>query len=344
MNENDPDYQALLVVSFGGPEGPDDVMPFLRNVLRGKNVPQERMLEVAEHYYQFDGVSPINRQNRELIAALEDEFRCHNLRLPIYFGNRNWHPMIEDALRNMREDGVRQALAFFTSAFSCYSGCRQYREDIYQAQQRIGGDAPQIHKLRMFFNHPLFIEAAADRVRDALSELESVEDGDLVLLFSAHSIPQGMAENCVYEMQLLECCRLVAKDVGITNWQLVFQSRSGPPHQPWLEPDVCDYLGNVGQRGVGNVIIMPIGFISDHIEILFDLDVEARETCDRLGIKLARAHSVGTHPRFISMIRELVEERIQDKPRAVVGDLPASPDVCPPDCCQSGRPGSISPV
>ena len=338
------EYQALLIVSFGGPEGPEEVMPFLENVLRGRNVPRERMLEVAEHYQHFGGVSPINQQNRLLISALEKELQSHGLDLPVYFGNRNWHPLLEDTLREMQADGVRSALAFFTSTFSCYSGCRQYRENIFDAQQRIGDGAPQIHKLRMCFNHPRFIEAAADRVRQAVSQLPEGNSDGLQVLFTAHSIPQAMADQCNYQKQLSESCRLVAEASAIPNWQLVFQSRSGPPSQPWLEPDVCDYLETVKERGMERVVIMPIGFVSDHMEVMFDLDTEAKEKCDELGIHMVRAGSVGVHPRFVSMIRELIVERMEGTSAAAIGDLPASHDVCPPNCCMSGRPGAVSPV
>lgn len=328
-------YDALLLVSFGGPEGPDDVMPYLENVLRGKNVPRERMLEVAEHYQQFGGVSPINEQNRQLKAAIEADFAAHGLQLPVYWGNRNWHPMLADTLQQMARDGVRRALGFFTSAFSSYSGCRQYREDIARGQQQVREGAPEVDKLRVFFNHPGFIETMAELTAEAMSSIEPSRRERAKVLFTAHSIPNSMAENCRYEAQLAEASQLVAERVGIEEWQLVYQSRSGPPTQPWLEPDICDVIQQLSDTGgVEDVVVVPIGFVSDHIEVLFDLDTEARQLCDELGIHMVRVPTVGVHPRFVSMVRELVVERIeQHVERPALGSLGPSHDVCPVDCC-----------
>jgi protoporphyrin/coproporphyrin ferrochelatase len=328
-------YDALLVVSFGGPEGPDEVMPFLENVLRGKPVPRERMLEVAEHYQHFGGVSPLNEQNRRLIAALHCELEQHGHQLRIYWGNRNWHPMLTDTLQQMADDGIKRALAFFTSAYSSYSGCRQYREDIARAQEIVGHDAPQIDKLRMYFNHPGFVEPMIDAVRGRLNEISAERRATAPVLFTAHSIPLAMAENCRYVTQLQETCRLIAEAVGHTKWELVYQSRSGSPHQPWLELDVCDRIEQLSNyEQITDLVILPVGFISDHLEVLFDIDVEARELCDKLGITMHRAATVGTHPRFIEMIRLLIEERLTDSPeRLALGSLGSSHDVCPPDCC-----------
>lgn len=337
-------YQALLVLSFGGPEGPEDVLPFLKNVLRGKNVPESRMLEVAEHYNSFGGVSPINEQNRDLIAALEADFRANGIDLPIYFGNRNWHPMLDDTMRQMKEDGVQNAIAFFTSAYSCYSGCRQYRENIFAAQKEVGDGSPQIDKIRMCYNHPLFVAAICDRVTDALSDIPEEKRAETKLLFTAHSIPMAMASHCEYESQLMETSRLVAEELGYQDWKLVYQSRSGPPTQPWLEPDVCDYLEVVKSEGVENVAIIPVGFLSDHMEVLFDLDVEAQEDCEKLGINMVRAKTVGTHPKFVTMVRELILERALSGERVAIGNHPACHDVCPEGCCASGRPNAVSPV
>ena len=333
-------YAALLVVSFGGPEGPDEVIPFLENVLRGKNVPRQRMLDVAEHYQQFGGVSPINGQNRDLTTALRNELARHQIELPIYWGNRNWHPLLADTLRQMKADGIQRSLAFFTSAYSSYSGCRQYREDIERAQQEVGAGAPQVEKLRVFFNHPGFILPMADRVRSALEGVPGDRHRSTQIVFTAHSLPISMAAACQYAAQLEEACRLVMAQIENTfSGQLVFQSRSGPPTQPWLEPDVCDYLRGLREAGqVTDVILVPIGFISDHIEILFDLDTEARELCDELGLGMARAPTVGTDPRFVSMIRELILERTEGTSRAFLGELGASHDICPADCCPAGRP------
>jgi ferrochelatase len=330
------EYQALLLVAFGGPEAPEDVLPFLENVLRGRNVPRGRMLAVAEHYQRFGGVSPINAQNRALIAAIEAEFRTAGVALPVYFGNRNWHPFLADTLEKMRKDGVRWALGFFTSAYSSYSSCRQYLENIEQAQSQVGADAPRIDKLRAFFNHPGFIEAWTDRVREPFAALSANERDNARLVFIAHSIPISMAANCRYQDQLLEAGRLVAERLGIQDehWQLAYQSRSGPPSQPWLEPDINDCLKSLHSAGVRLVIVAPIGFISDHIEVLYDLDTEARLTAEQLGIRMIRVPTLGTHPRFVRMIRELVVERMAAaKERPAMGRYPASHDVCPESCC-----------
>ena len=332
-------YDALLVVSFGGPEQPADVMPFLENVLRGKNVPHERMLEVADHYYHFEGKSPINDQNRKLIAALEAELAANGPKLPIYWGNRNWNPMLVDTLRQMKVDGVRRALAFVTSAYSSYSSCRQYREDIARAQETIGEGVPIVDKIRVFHNHPGFVEAVVDRVQQALAQLPEDRRRSAQLVYTAHSIPMGMAQSCGYEEQLKETGRLVAEALGRDRWRLVYQSRSGPASQPWLEPDILDCLREIkSQGGSADVVVAPIGFVSDHMEILFDLDTEAQELCQELGLTMVRAGTVGTHPRFIRMIRELIGERIDENaPKLALGVLGTRPNVCPVDCCPMPR-------
>lgn len=328
-------YDAILVVSFGGPEGPDDVMPFLENVLRGRNVPRERMLEVAEHYQHFGGVSPINLQNRELIRSLRLELDAHDIDLPIYWGNRNWHPLLPDTIARMKADGVRRAIAYFTSAFSSYSGCRQYRENIIAARDQVGQGAPEIDKLRVFFNHPTFIEINAANVRSALLQFPNAERESAHLLFTAHSIPKSMADNCRYELQLRAACKLISEAAGHPQYELLYQSRSGPPTQPWLEPDICDTLEKVAdQKSSRYVVISPIGFVSDHMEVLFDLDVEAADLCREKGLHMVRTATVGNDPRFIAMIRELIQERMSDAPqRKALGDLGPSHDVCPVDCC-----------
>ncbi|MEZ4706908.1 MAG: ferrochelatase [Caldilineaceae bacterium] len=339
-------YDALLLLSFGGPEGMNDVMPFLENVLRGRNVPHARMMEVAHHYEQFNGVSPINAQNRALIEALEKELAVHNIDLPIYFGNRNWHPLLTDTMQQMVDDGVQRALTFFTSIYSSYSGCRQYRENLYNAAQSLSrGPAPHFDKIRMGYNHPLFIEANADRISDALTQIPAARRDAAQLVFTAHSIPNVMAQNCQYVAQLMESGRLVAEAVAHANWQLVYQSRSGPPHVPWLEPDICDHLQTLHEQGIQDVVIAPIGFISDHMEVIFDLDTEARQLCDELGLNMVRAATVGTHRAFVRMLRELIEERLHpNTERRAVGRYPANHDVCPADCCLSGRPGPTLPA
>jgi len=328
-------YDALLVVSFGGPESRDEVIPFLENVLRGRNVPRERMLAVAEHYYHFDGKSPINQQTRELITAVENELAQHGPKLPVYWGNRNWHPMLADTLRKMKQDGVRQALGFVTSAYSSYSGCRQYREDIARAQSEVGPGAPQVDKLRVFFNHPGFIEATEDRLRDALREVPGGARQNVQVVYIAHSIPISMANTCDYVSQLEEVRKLVSARLGITNDALVYQSRSGAPGQPWLEPDIFDYLRELKTRDMANAVVLaPISFISDHMEVLYDLDIEARQLCESLSLPMARAKTVGVHPRFIGMIRDLILERTSPGvERLALGSLGPRPDVCAEDCC-----------
>jgi ferrochelatase len=332
-------YDAILVASFGGPDSADDVMPFLENVVRGKNVPHERMLQVAEHYYHFGGKSPINDQNRQLIAALEAELAQHGPRLPIYWGNRNWNPMFADTLRRMKTDGVCRALAFVTSAYSSYSGCRQYREDIARAQEAAGEGAPIIDKIRAFHNHPGFVEAVADRVKESLGSIPQDRREAAHLIYTAHSIPTAMAQGCDYEKQLKETGRLVAEELGRKEWRLVYQSRSGPASQPWLDPDILDCLREIeALGGSSDVVIVPIGFVSDHMEILFDLDTEARELCAELGLRMVRAATVGTHPRLIRMIRELICERIDDNYRPLaLGVLGPRPNICPSDCCPTPR-------
>jgi ferrochelatase len=316
-------YDALLVVSFGGPEGMDDVIPFLENVLRGRNVPRERMLQVAHHYEMFGGVSPINQQNRELIAALGRELESNGPPLPIYWGNRNWHPLLPDTLRKMASDGVRNALAFVTSAYSSYSSCRQYLQNIADAQAQVGPTAPRVEKLRVFYNHPLFIQANVDHIRDAWAQVNDPESAHLV--FTAHSIPESMAANCDYAMQLEQTATLIAQALNIKKWELVYQSRSGSPSQPWLGPDICDHLKTLREAGVKEVVVAPIGFVSDHMEVVYDLDVEARRVAEEIGMNLMRARTAGTHPAFVRMIRELMLERINDV---------VPKNICSPDCCR----------
>lgn len=333
-DEQAREYDAILIMSFGGPEQADDVMPFLENVTRGRGIPRERLEEVAEHYYHFGGKSPINDQNRALIAALEEELAENGPDLPVYFGNRNWHPLIEDTLQQMRDDGVKRAIAFFTSAFSSYSGCRQYREDIMRAQDAVEG-APEIDKIRVFYNHPAFLYTVAEHIKTALAKWSEEERADVPILFTAHSIPLGMARNSAYEAQLIEACRIVAQELLNTqNYALVYQSRSGSPHSPWLEPDILDTMHEYHERGINDVVIMPIGFISDHMEVLFDLDTEACELAQELGMKMVRAATVGTAKPFVRMIRDLIVERMTDNPvRPAVGMRGANHDVCPVNCC-----------
>ena len=327
-------YDAILIVSFGGPEKHDDVIPFLENVLRGKNVPRERMLAVAEHYYHFEGKSPINQQTRELIRALKHQLAQHGPKLPVYWGNRNWHPMLPDTLRQMKQDGIRRALALVTSAYSSYSGCRQYREDIARAQAEVGTGAPAIDKIRPFFNHPGFIEATEARLRDALAEIPQTARENVQLACVAHSIPLSMANTSDYVDQLQEVRKLVSSRLKIKKDVLVYQSRSGAPGQPWLEPDILDHLREVKSKNLASaVVVAPISFISDHMEVLYDLDIEARQLCDSLQLPMARAKTVGVHPRFIAMIRELILERTENAERRALGSLGPREDICAEDCC-----------
>lgn len=326
-------YDALLFVSFGGPEGMDDVIPFLENVVRGRNVPRERLLGVARHYEMFGGVSPINQQNRNMIAALTEELRTNGPALPIYWGNRNWHPLLPDTIRQMASDGVQNALAFVTSAYSSYSSCRQYLQNIAAARSEVGPAAPRIEKLRAFYNHPLFIRTNVDQIQAALTQL-GVPVGQLV--YTAHSIPQAMAANCEYAAQLDEAGRLIAEELGIENWKVVYQSRSGSPAQPWLGPDICDHLKQLHHDGVTNVVVAPIGFVSDHLEVVYDLDVEAQQVAKELGMNMVRAASAGTHPAFVKMVRELILERVDNQPPRFLGSRGPVHSLCPTDCCLAG--------
>jgi ferrochelatase len=336
-------YDAILVVSFGGPESRDDVIPFLETVLRGRNVPRERLLTVAEHYYHFGGKSPINQQTRELIAALESELDAHGPKLPVYWGNRNWHPLLPETLLQMKKDGVRRALGFVTSAYSSYSGCRQYRENIAQAQREVGEGTPEVDKLRVFFNHPEFIDATAERVQEALAAVPSGVQQDaqqnVQVVYIAHSIPVSMAAGSDYVRQLEEVRRLVSQKLGVRNDALVYQSRSGAPGQPWLEPDILDHLRALKTQNLASAVVLaPIGFISDHMEILYDLDVEARQLSDSLPLPMTRAKTVGVHPKFVGMIRELISERMDPAvERRAVGAFGPRANVCAEDCCPAPR-------
>jgi protoporphyrin/coproporphyrin ferrochelatase len=332
-------YDAILLVSFGGPEGRDDVLPFLENVTRGRNIPRERLLEVAEHYYHFDGVSPINQQCRDLIAALRAELDQHGIELPIYWGNRNWDPLLPDTLQEMKDAGVQRALAFVTAAYSSWSSCRQYRENIADAQAAVGDGSPEVDKIRVFYNHPDFIATNVDLVRQSLDEIPKERRETTHLAFTAHSIPQSMSDSSDYVQQMTESCRLVSDALGVPQdrWQLVYQSRSGRPQDPWLEPDICDHLTNLKESGADDVVVVPIGFLSDHMEVLFDLDCEAVDTCHEIGLNMVRAGTVGTHPLFISMVRKLIQERIAGIPQESIGNFEPSHNQCPLECCPAPR-------
>jgi len=335
-------YDAILVVGFGGPERREHVMPFLENVTRGRNVPYERLAEVAEHYYHLGGASPINGQVRALIACLRPELDRRGIALPIFWGNRNWDPLLADTLATMTAAGVKRALAVVLAAFSSYSSCRQYREDIARACLAAGHSAPEVDKMRVFYNHPDFIAANSERVRAAMATVVVADRDPEQVVFTAQSIPAAMARDCDYEQQLGEACRLVAAEVGIgqERWSLAYQSRSGQPSDPWLEPDILDHLRDLRNRGVNDVLIHPIGFLSDHMEVLHDLDVEARGCALALGIRLVRSQTVGTHPRFVALLGELIAERTGglagQTPRAI-GRFGPGHDVCPLTCCLSQR-------
>ncbi len=384
-----PAYDAVLVLSFGGPEGPEDVDPFLRSILQGRDVPEARIAEVAAHYHHFGGVSPINGQNRALVAALADELTNADIALPVYWGNRNWAPTLVDEVRRMRDDGIRRVLAFVTSAYASHSGCRQYLDDIDAARAQVGAGAPVIDKLRLFFNHPGFIETWVGSLRRALTEAAGAQQpagaagarqaaeptrgrqptgptqtrqlaglastagvgkptdpfqttsapaappSEPAVLFCAHSIPMSMAATCSYVEQLTETARLVAAGAGVPDerWQLVWQSRSGPPNQPWLTPDVVDAMAALPE-GPAAVVLAPIGFVSDHMEVVYDLDLVAADAGRTRGLQVVRAATPGTDPRFVTMIRELVTERLDPAaPRLAVGRLTPAPDRCATGCC-----------
>jgi protoporphyrin/coproporphyrin ferrochelatase len=326
-------YDAVLLVSFGGPEGPDDVLPFMERVTAGRNIPRERLEEVAEHYYTHGGRSPINDQNRALRTAIERELETHGPRLPVYWGNRNWDPLLPDTLRQMRDDGIERALCLVTAAFSSYSGCRQYREDLAAARAEVGDGAPELDKIRVFYNHPGFVEPQTDLIADTLATLPDATRAAAQIVFVTHSIPLTMARHSDYEAQHLETCRLIMRALPDRNWDLAYCSRSGPPHVPWLEPDVNDHLRRLADDGVPAVVVVPVGFVSDHMEVVHDLDVEARETAEEVGIDFARAPTLGVDERFVAGIRELVAERHAGAERRSLGTRGPGHDVCPLDCC-----------
>lgn len=338
-------YDAFMLLSFGGPERPADVLPFLRNVTRGRGIPDERLAEVAEHYQHFGGVSPINAQNRALLDAVRTDFDAAGINLPLYWGNRNWDPYVVDAVRQMRDDGVRRALVLATSATTSYSGCRQYRENLADARAAVGDGAPDLYKLRHYFDHPGFVDANADGVRAALAALPADVRAEARLVFTAHSIPvsmndtSGPSANGLYLAEQRETARLVGEAVRGAGaaFDLVWQSRSGPPRVPWLEPDINDHVETLAAEGVRAVVVSPTGFVSDHLEVRWDLDTEAAETAQRLGIALVRAATAGTHPRFVAMVRELVLEEIAGAPRASLGRIGLSGIDCPAGCCPAPR-------
>ncbi|MDH3753919.1 MAG: ferrochelatase [Acidimicrobiia bacterium] len=334
------EYDAIVLISFGGPEGPDDVLPFLRNVTAGRGIPDERLREVSAHYDRFGGVSPINQQCRDLIAALELELRGVGIDLPIHWGNRNWHPMLADTVAAMRDDGVTNALGIVTSAFSSYSSCRQYQEDIAAARAVVGQGAPTIDKVRPYWDHPGFLAAVTDRTDSAIAALDDRERRAARLVFTAHSIPMSMAATSDYVAQLEEAAHIISTRLPtIAGYDLAYQSRSGAPHVPWLEPDIVEHLGTLDPATIA--VVVPLGFVSDHMEVLFDLDLEAANAAEERGIRFIRVPTVGTHPRFVRALRELIEERLDDRPRLSCAADGPRPDVCAADCCPAPiRPAS----
>ncbi len=341
---------ALLVVGFGGPEKMEDVIPFLENVLRGRNVPRERLLAVAGHYEHFGGKSPLNDHLRELIAALRTELATHDIKLPVYWGNRNWHPLLADTLRDMTAAGVKRALAWVASAYSSYSGCRQYLGDIDQARQAAGPAAPTVDKLRVFYNHPLFVAANAERLSAALENVSADRRAGVHVAFTAHSIPEAMAKTSGIRIPQLRLRRAGSRprrqaSRNRNGSSFTRADRAGRKTRGWapISATIC-VLVPAGRSSNTIVDIMPIGFLSDHMEVLYDLDYEARLVADELGLSMVRAGTVGTHPLFVQMLRELIEERLSGSAeRQAIGAFPAWPDVCPADCCPAARPGPPSP-
>ncbi|MGQ4616194.1 ferrochelatase [Nocardia sp. R7R-8] len=334
---------ALLLLSFGGPERPEDVMPFLENVTRGRGVPRERLEAVAEHYLHFGGVSPINALNRDIITAVEAELAAAGMDVPVYFGNRNWHPMVEDTVARMAADGVGSALVFPTSAWGGYSGCLQYHEDIARARAAFGAGAPELLKLRQYFDHPLLIETFADAIRAARDQLSAGQRAAARLVFTAHSIPVSADAAAgppadggrLYSRQVADAAGLCAAAAGFTDYDLVWQSRSGPPQVPWLEPDILDHLDDLAAKSVEAVIVCPVGFVSDHLEVIWDLDDEAARKAAELGMGFARAATPGSDPRFAKLVVELISEQLRDVEPRRLGAVPGY------GCTRDGAPCAV---
>lgn len=336
-------YDAVLVVSFGGPEGPDDVLPFLDNVLRGLPIKPASKARIAERYHRFGGVSPIAEHTRAFVRALEAALAARGPRLPVYLGNRNWHPLLPDTVARMAGDGIGSALVHVTSTFSSYSGCRRYREDLFAAADGVP-QAPRLDRVRFGYNHPGFIAAMADRLGEAFARFPEADPAP-ALVFTAHSLPLSMAKGCDYEAELRESCRLTAEAAGAGEWALAYQSQNASYGEPWLGPDVDEALRTARDAGYPGVVVAPIGFVCDHLEVVLDLDVEAAATARDLGIRMVRAGTVGAHPAYVEMVRELLVERLTANPeRRTLGRRGPRPDFCPADCCLSGRPGGPRPA
>jgi protoporphyrin/coproporphyrin ferrochelatase len=343
-------YDALLLVSFGGPERPEDVVPFLENVTRGRAIPRERLEQVGQHYYLFGGRSPINDLNRDLLAAIRTDLAAAGIDIPVYWGNRNWDPYLTDVLAEMTVDGVTRAACFATSAYSSWSGCRQYRENLYDAVAPLGPGAPRLDKLRHYFNHPGFVEPVAEAAVEALTRLPDEARDGAHLVFVTHSIPLAMNElsgpsGGAYVQQHLDVVAEIAVRVAEQTGRrhehaLVYCSRSGPPSVPWLEPDVNDHLTRLAADDVPGVVLVPVGFVSDHMEVVYDLDTEALETARELQLPAVRAATPQGDARFTSMVRELLVERAavergEPVERPSVGALGPSWDACPVGCCRN---------
>ena len=351
MQPDPSPYDALLLVSFGGPEKPEDVVPFLENVTRGRGIPRERLEEVGEHYFLFGGRSPINDQNREFLAALREDLAGNGIDLPVYWGNRNWDPLLTETVRQMAADGITRAACFMTSAYASYSGCRQYRENLATAAEGVEG-VPRLDKLRHYFNHPGFVDAMVDATLSALADLRDAERESAHLVFVTHSIPEAMdassgPQGNAYVAQHRSLADAIVERVRLETGHrhasdLVFCSRSGAPHIPWLEPDVNDHLEVLSRRGGPAVVLVPIGFVSDHMEVVYDLDTEAAATAEKLGLTFVRAATAGIDPRYVAVVRDLLLERAavergEDVARAAEGSLPACWDACPAGCCPNPR-------
>lgn len=319
------DYDALLVLSFGGPESNEDVLPFLRNVTKGRGIPDERLVEVGEHYYHFNGVSPLNRLNEEIIEHVGDVIKERGQELPIYFGNRNWHPFVEDTVKQMLADGRSNVLVFATSAWGGYSACLQYDEDIRKLREA----APEMNftKLRQFYSHPMFIEEMAELLTKTRSEVE--EGKNTRVLFTAHSVPNaaddragGEDDKNLYSRQVAEASRLIAEKASVESYDLVWQSRSGDPRTPWLDPDICDHTQEIAKNdGVESIVVCPVGFISDHMEVVWDLDTELIEAADEVGVSVHRVPTAGPTRRFAEMVVELIDEHVSGRPWAKLGNV-----------------------